>query len=90
MWTVGRGYQSSGFEHRCAGVPLTPQQVRREGIGGISNQMMQAALGDGERWKLVCRAMRTPGGVDASVQPQRVSPRSPLYSVNGTSSYGGI
>jgi len=25
--------------------------------------------------------------VDASVQPQRVGPRSPLYSVNGTSSY---
>ena len=69
------------------GVPLTPQQVRREGIGGISTQMMQAALDDGERWKLVCRATRTPDGVDASVQPQRVGPRSPLYSVNGTSSY---
>jgi len=49
--------------------------------------MMQPALGEGDRWKLVCRAARTQDGVDASVQPQRVGPRSPLYSVNGTSSY---
>jgi homoserine dehydrogenase len=41
----------------------------------------------GERWKLVCSAQIDQGQVHASVTPKRISPNSPLYSVNGTSSY---
>ena len=69
------------------GVPLKPQQVEREGIRGISPQMIEEARREGERWKLVCRAERRGGGVRASVAPQRVAAQSPLYSINGTSSF---
>jgi homoserine dehydrogenase len=69
------------------GIPLKPQQVERQGIRGITPQMTEEARQVGERWKLVCRARLENGNVIASVQPQRVKPDSPLYSINGTSSY---
>jgi homoserine dehydrogenase len=70
------------------GIPLTPQEVDRTGIRGITPSMISEALTAGERWKLVCTAERTGDRqVRAAVQPRRVGTDSPLYSVNGTSSY---
>jgi len=69
------------------GLPLLPQQVEREGIRGITPQGLAEAKRAGERWKLVCSARREGSGVRAKVAPQRVRPDSPLYSINGTSSY---
>jgi homoserine dehydrogenase len=69
------------------GVPLIPQQVDRNGIRGITPKMMAEAQAAGERWKLVCSAQRLGEGIAAKVAPQRVGPDSPLYTVNGTSSY---
>ena len=67
--------------------PLTPQEVDRTGIRGVSGQMIEEAREAGERWKLVCSAKRIDERIVARVAPERVSPQSPLYSVNGTSSY---
>lgn len=67
--------------------PLKPQEVQREGIRGITPQMIAEAGKAGERWKLVCSARRVDGRVEAQVAPQRVAANSPLYSVEGTSSY---
>ena len=69
------------------GVPMTPQEVDRTGIRGITAKMIADAKNDGERWKLVCSAERKEGYVFAKVAPERVGPDSPLYSVNGTSSF---
>ena len=69
------------------GVPLTPQQVERTGIRGVTPAMIKTAQDAGERWKLICSAERINGEVHASVAPQRVNASSPLYSVNGTSSF---
>jgi homoserine dehydrogenase len=69
------------------GVPLIPQQVDRTGIRGITPLMMAEAQAAGERWKLVCSAQRLGEEIVARVAPQRVGPDSPLYTVNGTSSY---
>jgi len=69
------------------GVPLKPDQVDRTGIRGVSPEMMQQALEAGQRWKLVCSCKRQGNGVIARVAPEKVSPSSPLYSINGTSSY---
>ena len=66
---------------------IKPDQVQRKGISGLTPEMIQQALIAGERWKLVCTARRTAGGIETSVEPQRVGPTSPLYSVNGTSSF---
>ena len=69
------------------GTQITPDQVDRTGIHGLSPENIREALQSGERWKLVCSAQRTPQGVQTRVAPQRVKPDSPLYSINGTSSF---
>ena len=69
------------------GSPLTPQEVDRTGIRGITPEMIASAQADGQRWKLVCSAAQGSKGITARVVPQRVGPGSALYSVNGTSSY---
>ena len=70
------------------GIPLKPQYVDRTGIRSITPGMINEALAAGERWKLVCTAERiSDQQVLATVQPQRVGPESPLYAINGTSSY---
>jgi len=71
-----------------AGIPLKPQQVGRTGIREITPEMIAEAHAAGERWKLVCSARRKGELLlEASVKPQRISPDSTLYAVNGTSSY---
>jgi homoserine dehydrogenase len=69
------------------GTPLTPQQVDRQGIRAITPKMLQQAARDGVRWKLVCRAHRQGSQVIARVAPEAVSSTSPLFAINGTSSY---
>ena len=69
------------------GIPLKPAEIDRTGIRGISPDMIKEALAAGERWKLVCTAKRNGDKVIAKVAPQRVKPNTPLYSINGTSSY---
>jgi len=70
------------------GIPLKPQQVDREGIRSVTPEMIAEAHQAGERWKLVCTARREgPRLLEASVRPQRIPPTSPLYAINGTSSY---
>ena len=69
------------------GVPLTPQEVDRTGIRGVTPEMIAEAKAKGECWKLVCSARQEKGQIRARVAPEPVGPDSPLYSVNGTSSY---
>lgn len=69
------------------GIPLKPEEVNRTGIRGITAQMIADALKTSERWKLVCSAQRQGDSVVAKVSPQRIAAASPLYSINGTSSY---
>lgn len=69
------------------GIPLKPQEIEREGIRGITPQMIENALALGKRWKLVCRVQSVGGQITARVAPEQVGPDSPLYCINGTSSY---
>ncbi|MFA5874943.1 MAG: homoserine dehydrogenase [Anaerolineales bacterium] len=68
------------------GLPLKPQEVDRTGIRGITPESIAAAKADGKRWKLVCTAERDGNTVKGRVAPELVSPSSPLYSVDGSSS----
>jgi len=67
--------------------PLKPQEIEREGIRAITPQMIEEARTAGQRWKLVCRAQKQGEQVRARVAPEQVGKDSPLYSINGTSSY---
>ncbi len=66
--------------------PLKPHQVERYGIRSLDETKVQAALKQGKRWKLVCRAWREDSRVRAKVAPEMVTADSPMYNVNGTSS----
>ena len=67
--------------------PITPQEIDRTGIRGITAPMIQEALAAGERWKLVCSANLEDGKLTARVRPERVNSESPLFNVGGTSSF---
>ena len=68
------------------GIPLKPHQVNRKGIRDITRDVIQKNLEVGRRWKLICEAHREGNQVRASVQPQVIDSRDPLYYVMGTSS----
>jgi len=68
-------------------MPLKPQEINRRGIRGITPAMIRSANSEDKRWKLVCSARKTKESVSAYVKPEKVGTDSPLYSVNGTSSY---
>lgn len=68
------------------GIPLKPQEVDRKGIRDLTPYLIQNAIKDGKRWKLVCTANKSDGKIVAKVAPQLVPSSSPLFSVNGTSS----
>ena len=69
------------------GIPLKPQEIDCQGIREITPQMIGDAQAEGERWKLICSARREGERVIGRVAPERVSASSPLYSIQGTSSY---
>jgi len=68
------------------GVDLKPAQVERQGIRNITPAMIEDARLKGMRWKLVCSALRQGESVQARVAPEMVTPNSPLFSVDGTTS----
>jgi homoserine dehydrogenase len=68
------------------GVPLAPQQVERTGIRGLKPEEVRAAPSTGHRWRLLCRAERTPQGVRASVGPELLPMTDPLALLEGTTS----
>jgi homoserine dehydrogenase len=69
------------------GIPTKPQEIQREGIGGLSPHHIAEAARQGKRWKLICTAERKGNEVAARVSPQMVSVDSPFYAVNGTNSF---
>jgi homoserine dehydrogenase len=68
-------------------VPVKLEDIARDGIRDLTPQALRNARRDGWPFKLVCRAQRTAGGVQASVQPEKVLATSPMAKITGTSSY---
>ena len=69
------------------GIPLKPQNINRKGIRDLNPHQIRQAKKEGKRWKLVCTAEKSNGKFTAKGAPQIVSPSSPLFLVNGTSSF---
>jgi homoserine dehydrogenase len=68
------------------GVPITLDQVERTGIRAVTPEQVRAARAAGMRYKLICRAERTAGGVRASVKPEQLPITDPLAQLEGTTS----
>jgi homoserine dehydrogenase len=68
-------------------VPITLEQIERVGIRTITPEQARDALAAGMRYKLICRAERTPdGGVRANVRPEQLPMSDPLALLEGTTS----
>jgi homoserine dehydrogenase len=67
--------------------PIRLDQIHREGIRDMTPQAVRRARRDGWAFKLVCRARRTAGGVEASVAPEKIVSTQPMAKIAGTSSY---
>lgn len=65
------------------GAHLTPADVERVGITGITRDMVAVAAASGQRWKLIARVWRDGEHVRASVQPTRLPFSHPLAGVSG-------
>lgn len=68
-------------------IPVKLDQIQRDGIRDLTPSAVRNAKRDGWRFKLVCRARRTPTGVEASVGPEKVQSTQPMAKITGTSSY---
>ena len=68
------------------GVPIRLDQIKREGIGRLTSEVVRAVRAAEKPYKLVCRAQRTGQGVTASVAPEQLPLGDPLAWVAGTSS----
>ena len=68
------------------GVKLGLEKIQRTGIRSLTGQAVRAARVEGHPYKLVCRARKTGGVVQASVAPEQVLLSDPLALVEGTSS----
>lgn len=68
------------------GIPITLNEVERTGIRGITPEQIRAARESGMRYKLICSAERTAGGVRASVRPETLQLTDPLAQLEGTTS----
>lgn len=66
--------------------PIKLDEIERIGIRGVSPEQVRAARSEGMRYKLICRAERTAGGVRASVRPERLPMSDPLALLEGTTS----
>jgi homoserine dehydrogenase len=60
------------------GAAVTPDRVRRRGIGGIAPRDVRQALGEGTRLRLVVRGRRAGRQVRVAVGPERVPFGDPL------------
>ena len=69
------------------GIPLKPQDVERQGIRGITPQMIAETRKAGKRYKLICSAERQGESLlSARVAPELIPNTSPIFNVEGTSS----
>ena len=68
-------------------IPVRLADIEREGIRDLTPQALRNARRDGWPFKLVCRAQRVSGGVEAIVAPEKVLATSPMGKIAGTSSY---
>jgi homoserine dehydrogenase len=68
------------------GAPIKLEEVERVGIRTVTPEQVRAARAAGRRYKLLCRAERTAGGVRASVRPEQLPLSDPLALLEGTTS----
>ena len=63
------------------GAGITATDVDREGITGITPEMIAEASSDKARWKLIGAVEKTSSGIKASVKPEKIALTHPLAGI---------
>lgn len=63
--------------------PIASEKVSCTGISGITGDMVQEALKENKKWRLISRVTKENGEVTASVQPEKLAETDPLAGVTG-------
>ena len=70
--------------NRLWGVDLLPSEVDCQGISGLSEEEVRAAVSNNEHWKLLGQEQRqSDGSVTASVAPVKLAASHPLAGISG-------
>ena len=69
---------------------ITPLQIDRKGIGGITAEMLKEAEARGKSIKLLCRGWMEDGIPHGKVGPEEVDRKSLMAVIDGTSSVVSI
>ena len=70
--------------NRLWGANLTQDDVKCEGITGLSEAMVKEAVAEGKHWKLIGKASKQDdGSIIASVSPEKLDLFHPLGGING-------
>lgn len=64
-------------------IPISANDVDREGITKITSEMIADAKNDNARWKLIGSIEKTSSGVKASVKPEKLPLTHPLANIMG-------
>ena len=65
------------------GANLVADNIKREGITGITPEMIREAGNENQRWKLIGSIQSGSDGIVASVAPEKVPMTHPLYGIGG-------
>ena len=68
-------------------IPIKLHEIEREGIRGLSDEVVRAAKTEGRPYKVVCRANKTKHRISVSVRPEQIFLSDPMARITGTSSY---
>jgi homoserine dehydrogenase len=81
------GFDAAGklviLANTVLGGSLSMDDVDRTGITKLTPADIETASANGQRWKLIARACKTPEGITASVRPERLPVSDPLAGVSG-------
>ncbi|MFQ3545948.1 homoserine dehydrogenase [Halobacillus rhizosphaerae] len=76
-------YKAAILSSCIMGAPIAHTDVECEGISSITGEMVQQALKEGEKWRLLARIREENGEMKASVKPERIKDHDPLAGVSG-------
>lgn len=76
-------YKAVILANHLMNTTLVAEEIPCKGISKITAEMIQAALVENKKWRLVARLKREAGKVKASVQPELLDSDDPLAGVTG-------
>ncbi|MDC3415070.1 homoserine dehydrogenase [Aquibacillus sp. 3ASR75-11] len=77
-------YKAAILSNYLMGTPVSAEDIPCEGISNITQEMIQQALKENKKWRLLARVTKENGNVTASIKPEKIDADDPLAGVTGS------